>query len=179
MRVSIDDQARACLSADKHTRHACLFQLALHTGMCQGELLGLMWKDLDWINRQIHIQRQLSHVINGSLVFSEPKTAKGRRTIVISPTMVDSLRKHLEEQGSGKKDLGEKWEENDLIFRSKLGTHLNPVNMFISSLSSLFSEFECRLFYPHYHFFLFTQILPHLNPTREQLCDPIDAAEVY
>ena len=130
MRVFTDDQARTFLSADKHTRHACLFQLALHTGMRQGELLGLILKDLDWTNRQIHIQRQLSHVINRSLVFSEPKTAKGRRTIVISPTMVDSLRKHLEEQGSGNKDLGEKWEENDLIFQSKLGTHLNPVNMF-------------------------------------------------
>jgi len=50
-----------------------------------------MWKDIDWINRQIHVQRQLQRNPNGSLVFSEPKTAAGRRTIVISPTMVDFL----------------------------------------------------------------------------------------
>lgn len=130
MRVFTDDQARAFLSAAKHTRHACLFQLALHTGMRQGELLGLMWKDIDWINRQIHIQRQLSRVPNGSLVFSEPKTTKGRRTIVISPTMVESLRKHLEEQDNNKKVEGEKWEENDLIFPTKLGTPLHHANLF-------------------------------------------------
>lgn len=130
MRVFTDDQARAFLSAAKHTRHACLFQLALHTGMRQGELLGLMWKDIDWINRQIHVQRQLSRVPNGSLVFSGPKTAKGRRNIVISPTMIDSLRKHMEEQEDYKKVVGEKWEENDLIFPSKFGTPLHHANMF-------------------------------------------------
>jgi integrase len=69
-----------------------------HTGMRQGELLGLIWKDIDWINRQIHVQRQLQRNPNGSLVFSEPKTAAGRRTIVISPTIIDSLRKHPEEK---------------------------------------------------------------------------------
>jgi integrase len=130
MRVFTDDQARAFLSAAKQTRHACLFQIALHTGMRQGELLGLMWKDIDWITRQIHVQRQLQRNPNGSLVFSEPKTAAGRRTIVISPTMIDSLRKHLEEQEEYKKVLGKKWEENDLIFPSKLGTPLHQANMF-------------------------------------------------
>jgi integrase len=131
MRVFTDDQARTFLSAAKQTRHACLFQLALHTGMRQGELLGLRWKDINWINRQIHVQRQLQRVPNGSLIFSEPKTAASRRTIVISPTMVDSLRKHLEEQEVYKKELGEKWEENDLLFPSKLGTPLHPSNLFI------------------------------------------------
>ena len=130
MRVFTDDQARAFLSAAKQTRHACLFQIALHTGMRQGELLGLMWKDIDWITWQIHVQRQLQRNPNGSLVFSEPKTAAGRRTIVISPTMIDSLRKHLEEQEEYKKVLGKKWEENDLIFPSKLGTPLHQANMF-------------------------------------------------
>jgi integrase len=42
MCVFTEDQARAFLSAAKHTRHACLFQLALHTGMRKGELLGLI-----------------------------------------------------------------------------------------------------------------------------------------
>ena len=44
--------------------------------------------------------------------------------------MIDSLRKHLEEQEEYKKGLGEKWEENDLIFPSKLGTPLHHSNMF-------------------------------------------------
>ena len=44
--------------------------------------------------------------------------------------MIDSLRKHLEEQEEYKKVLGKKWEENDLIFPSKLGTPLHQANMF-------------------------------------------------
>ena len=70
MRVFTDNQARAFLSASKQTRHACLFHLALHTGMRQGELLGLMWKDIDWINRQIHVQRQRQRVPHAGLAFS-------------------------------------------------------------------------------------------------------------
>lgn len=130
MRVFTDNQARAFLSASKQTRHACLFHLALHTGMRQGELLGLMWKDIDWINRQIHVQRQLQRVPHAGLAFSEPKTAAGRRTIVISPTMIDALRKHLEEQEYHRKVQGAKWVENDLIFPSTLGTPLHPINLF-------------------------------------------------
>jgi integrase len=44
--------------------------------------------------------------------------------------MVESLRKHLEEQEDYKKVEGDKWEENDLIFPSKLGTPLHHANMF-------------------------------------------------
>jgi integrase len=130
MRVLTDDQARAFLSASKQTRHACLFHLALHTGMREGELLGLMWKDIDWVNRQIHVQRQLQRVPGKGLSFTEPKTAAGRRTIVISPTMIDYLRKHLEEQDSNKKVKTEEWKENDLIFPTKLGTPMHPTSMY-------------------------------------------------
>ena len=107
-----------------------LFQLALHSGMREGELLGVKWEDLDWKTRQLQVKRQLQIMPGKGLVFAEPKTAAGRRTIVLSKFMVGKLREHLEDQNQNRQLAREKWQENGLIFPTTIGTPMAARNMY-------------------------------------------------
>ncbi len=130
MRVLTSDQARTFLSAADSTRYQALFHLALHTGMREGELLGLKWEDPDWVTRQLQVKRQLQRTPGKGLVFAEPKTAAGRRTIILSKSMVEKLHEHMDDQDQIRQQAGEKWQENGLIFPTTIGTPMAARNMY-------------------------------------------------
>ncbi len=50
-----------------------LFFLDLSTGLRRGELLGLLWDDVDFDKKELHIRRQVNRV-EGKLVITTPKT---------------------------------------------------------------------------------------------------------
>jgi integrase len=129
MKVLTDDQARAFLSAAADTRYDVLFYLALQTGMRESELLGLKWCDVDWASRHLHVQRQLQRVPRRGLTYAEPKSAAGRRLIALSPTGITRLRQQLARLDEYRSLAGEKWQENDLIFPTRLGTPMHPTSM--------------------------------------------------
>jgi integrase len=130
MSILTDSQVRAFLSAADQTRYGALFYLALNTGMRSGELFGLKWSDIDWSHRRLQVKRQLQHVPGYGLVFTEPKTASGRRMIVISQNTVEKLRKHRNQQDLDRIVTGDQWQENDLVFPTKVGTPMFPANMY-------------------------------------------------
>jgi integrase len=59
-----------------------VFYLALTTGMRQGEILGLRWKDVDLDKGLINIKQTLSH--DGKIFISGAKTKSSLRTINLS-----------------------------------------------------------------------------------------------
>jgi integrase len=106
-----------------------LLWVAVVTGLRQGELLGLKWSDLDWMSRRIQIQRQVQRRKGDGLVFCEPKSASGRRVIVLGKSTIDKMREYKNNQLKERILLGEKWQDNDLIFPSPIGTPLDPSNV--------------------------------------------------
>jgi len=64
------------------------FMMAVLTGMRQGELLGLKWKDILWEKNQVHVQRTFNH---GK--FYPPKTKNSDRYIDLAPHLIFALRK--------------------------------------------------------------------------------------
>lgn len=82
------DEIREVLSAADNPKYRMLFHLAIMSGARQGELLGLHWSDIDWKNRQIHIQRTYNH---GQ--FRKPKTKTSDRRIDIGPGVIRELKK--------------------------------------------------------------------------------------
>ena len=129
MRTLSDTQVRSLLLAAQGTRYEALFWLAVSTGLREGELLGLRWSDLDWKTHSLHVQRQLQR-LDGQYVFPEPKSAAGRRVIVVGETMIQKLRAHLNILEAERREAGDRWQENDLIFSSSLGTPWDKRNMF-------------------------------------------------
>lgn len=107
-----DDVARF-LEAAKDSPYYTLFYTALFTGMRRSELLALCWKDIDFIYSQVYVSRSLHHLRDGSYVFTEPKSAKSRRTIALSPSAILTLREHYEKQKLERAMLGMPSKDDD------------------------------------------------------------------
>jgi integrase len=122
MKTLTDIKVRTLLLAVRGNRFEALYLLAVTTGLREGELLGLKWPDLDWVTRHLSIQRQLQRLSEQGLVFSEPKSASGRRVIVVGTATVEKLREHYQRQQWERLAAGDRWVENDLIFPTTIGT---------------------------------------------------------
>ena len=62
----------------------------------------------------------------GQVVFSQPKTAKARRVIALSPSTVGVLREHREEQEKLREALELELADSDLVFCHYDGTPYRP-----------------------------------------------------
>lgn len=122
------EQAAAFLTATRDHRLHALYTLALSTGMRQGELLGLRWADIDWQAGTLAVRRCLQWQRGNGLVFTEPKTARSRRTIHLSRHTLTALRAHQDRQTFERKAEGQAWADGDLVFCDDSGAPLSPTN---------------------------------------------------
>lgn len=125
MSVLDEEQVTRFLTAEQGTRYQALFHLAIVTGMRQAELFGLKWSDLSWSKGMLYLRRQAQRVPGKGMIFSEPKTRAGRRTVKLGETTLQMLREHYQYQQEARLLAGERWKENDLIFPSSIGTPLD------------------------------------------------------
>jgi integrase len=126
MQVFTDTQARQLLIAARDLRNEALYHLAITTGMRQGELLGLKWKDIDASACTLHVQRQSQRISGKGISFSEPKTQSGNRLIQFGSETLKQLSAHRKLQDIERQDKD--WRENDLVFPSTKGTPLDQRN---------------------------------------------------
>jgi integrase len=80
------------------------------------------------------------------LVIGELKTARSRRTLFLTPELVELLRRHRARLAEERIAIGSAWREHDLIFPSALGTPLDPDNV-----SHWFSRICQRAGLGHWH----------------------------
>lgn len=120
-------------------RLEALYVLAIHTGMRQGELLGLRWSDIDLRGPEpsLRVARQLQRARGGGgFVFTSTKTKKGRH-VALGPTVVAALRRHWTGQAQEKLAAGPLYGDQDLVFASLSGTPLEASNMVRRSFKPL------------------------------------------
>lgn len=102
-----------------------LFLLALTRGLRRGELAGLRWCDVDLdAGRLSIVQARVS--VGGRVVVSEPKTARGRRTIPLDVDLTRVLREHRRGQVAERLAWGEGWIDSGYVFTRENGTPLHP-----------------------------------------------------
>src|SRR5215208_1342481 len=111
IRPLMPEQVNALLSAARGDRLAALYVLAIHTGLRQGELLGLKWEDVDLEEGTLQVRRTLT-TAKGGPVLSTPKTKGSRRTVKLTQSAIEALRSHLQRQLGEIDRAGSLWEEN-------------------------------------------------------------------
>jgi integrase len=89
------------------------------SGLREGELLGLMWWDLDLEAGKLSVRRALSETRNGP-VFEAPKNGKGR-SVKLTARAVEILRAHLERQLEEIEQAGDLYDDNGLVFPNQAG----------------------------------------------------------
>src|SRR5215217_9134704 len=114
------EQVNALFEAARRDCLEALYILAVHTGLRQGELLGLKWEDVNLEAGTLQVRRTLT-TAKGGPVLRAPKTKASRRTVKLSPTALEALRSHLERQLREIDQAGDLWRENGLIFASESG----------------------------------------------------------
>ncbi|HWL99081.1 MAG TPA: tyrosine-type recombinase/integrase [Nocardioidaceae bacterium] len=106
-------------------RHHTAYLVLATTGMRRGEALGLRWRDLDLDAGRASI-RQTVIAVHHKPTLGTPKTAKGRRTVVLDRATVAALREHRKRQAADRLQMGEGWTDHDLVFCRLDGTLLHP-----------------------------------------------------
>jgi integrase len=140
-------ETRRLLEAASGDRLEALYVLAVHTGVRQGELLALRWQDVDIENAVVSVRRTLTRS-GGRVVFGEPKTKKSRRSIRLTPQAVEALRSHLERQLRDMEILGDRYQDQGLVFTTDTGAPINPSNLRQRSFAPLLK----RAGLPHMRF---------------------------
>jgi integrase len=125
MRTWTAPEVRAFLehTAD-HRLHAAFVVLAT-TGMRRGECLGLRWTDLDLTAGRASIVQTVI-AVNHEVRFGSPKTARGRRTVVLDPGTVAALRERRQLQLAERLLMGAGFTDHGLVFCRPDGGPLHP-----------------------------------------------------
>lgn len=147
------DQARMLLDFARESRHEALFVVMLSFGLRRGEALGLHWTALDSAGASLKVTHGVKRVQvrDGSgrqtrLVVGELKTARSRRTLFLTPQLMEVLRKQRVRQAAERIAVGEAWQDHGLIFPSEVGTPMDPDN-----ISHAFSRMCRRAGLGHWH----------------------------
>jgi integrase len=103
------------------------FHLAITTGMRQGEILGLRWKDIDFDKGVLYVRQTLSR--EGKTLLRGAKTKSSLRTIRLSDNILQMLKDHKKKNSKIKEEVGESYLDYDLVVCTRIGTPIYPRNL--------------------------------------------------
>lgn len=119
-------------------RYKAMFTLALYSGMRHGELLGLKWSDIDFNNRIVTINRIALYTTEKGHFFGTPKTKSSQRSLKLPSAVIDMLLDYKKEQSCHRLTLGDKWQNNNLVFPNDYGSIMHQ------SISRRWLQMFCR-----------------------------------
>ena len=131
MQVMSETDIHIFLEYARKSPYYALFYTDLFTGMRRSELLAIQWKSVDLLLCQASINRTM-HVMTtgrykGQIIFKQPKTAKSRRLIDLTPSNAIVLREHREAQEKLRESLElPQLTDSDLVFCNFDGSPYRP-----------------------------------------------------
>ncbi|MFE7278570.1 tyrosine-type recombinase/integrase [Streptomyces sp. NPDC057623] len=123
------NEARAFLAATSGHRLQPLFELALHTGLRKGELLGLRWEDLDLAGGTASIRRTLQRTNSGGLTALPTKTQSSERRIALPTPCLRSLEQHRNRQIQEREAAGKNWQDSGYVFTRPNGAPIEGATL--------------------------------------------------
>lgn len=126
--LSVADLNRL-LDAAKAYRYHEVLSLIAATGMRRGEALALKWSDVDLVAGTLRVRGTLARV-DGHLTVTDTKTEKSRRTIELSPGLVDLLARHRDAQEREAAAAANQWRDSGFVFTTAFGEPVDPRNVF-------------------------------------------------
>jgi integrase len=137
------DELKIFLDGTKGSEYYQAWRFAFLTGLRRGELLGLKWKDVDFMSNQIVLKRQI--VMEGNLIVCKEqlKTAASSATIVVTSPAIETLKKHKLDQSEDLLKIGEIIKEDDYIFCKFDRSPYRP-DTFTTSFSNAVAKLNLR-----------------------------------
>ncbi|MGB9866589.1 MAG: tyrosine-type recombinase/integrase [Bacillota bacterium] len=121
-----EEQAGRLMAGISDLRLLVPVAIALGTGLRRGEVLGLKWQDVDLEAHCIHILQTVQRLPGEGIVTLPTKTNKSRRTVIISPGLVDILRAWRKQQLQERLAAGPLWRDTGFVCTAPDGGPLDP-----------------------------------------------------
>lgn len=126
--LTIEQTQRLLQHLDEYAplKYRCFFYIAIYGGFRRGEILGLRWSDIDFENDLIHIRRAVHWEKQKGFYYTEPKTAKSRRTVRLPERVMFLLKQQHNEQMSAALKYGDYWDNSEnLVFTTERGSQMS------------------------------------------------------
>ncbi|WP_321378370.1 tyrosine-type recombinase/integrase [Trichococcus shcherbakoviae] len=95
-----------CIKSDGFARWNALFRLLAFTGFRKGEALALEWKDIDFNQSTVTVNKTLAKGEDNKLIIQSPKTKTSVRTVSVDPGTMQLLKEWRKEQATDFLKLG-------------------------------------------------------------------------
>lgn len=117
------EEATAFLNFARGNRYYVAFVLALETGIRSSEILGVKWSDVDFEGAKLQVKRANSYGHSFELI-------SGRRTVRLTPALIEVLRLHKETQAQETQLMGCDYQDHDLVVAEQDGTPLHQTTLY-------------------------------------------------
>ncbi len=124
--IMSEGEIQTFLEAARQTAYFHLYHTILFTGLRRSEVLALRWSDVDLLLSQISVSRSIHQLRDGSYIFRQPKSAKGRRTVALSPSATQVLQEHREKTTIERLLNSSPLKDSDLVFSKNDGSPIRP-----------------------------------------------------
>lgn len=138
------EEHKRFINVIKDHRLGVLFNMALDTGMRQGELFALTWRDIDFSRKEINIDKTYSlirdlktHKQIGET--TAPKTYYSTRIISLPKRTEELLMAHKEKQKIQLAKYNLTQDNDTLVFCTGIGTHLERQNV-LKEVKAVYKE---------------------------------------
>lgn len=103
-----------------------LFEFTLRTGLRRGEVIGLLWKNVDWNNKILTINKSLQRLDNKGFFMQMSTKNNEAYTLPLTKKAIELLKKIKAEQAKWKLQYGTAYKKNKLIFCNEDGSPFDP-----------------------------------------------------
>jgi integrase len=142
MSVLTPDQVRIFLDGARQHRLGALFITAVTTGMRQGELFALRWRDVDLDRGLIRVTGTLLRSPKGGWQIGEPKTAGSIREVLLPALTAEALREHHASQEEQRSLASTDWHHHGFVFTNDRGGPLSAHNLLPRDFYPLLEQLE-------------------------------------
>jgi integrase len=123
-----------------------VYVVAATTGLRQGELLGLSWRDVNLTDSKVercgrcgrnkplrplslHVHQQQQRRTGAGFVLTDVKTVRSRREVPLPDIAIEAMRAQRDRIKAQRRKLGLEWAETGRVFPSIFGTPMDAANL--------------------------------------------------
>lgn len=115
------------IEAEAPTKYKLYFLLMAYLGLRRGEVMGLEFRDFDFENCTVSINRTSNYRNKVTGIYtSTPKTKYSCRTLRFPSYLIDIIEEHRKELNRQREECGDQWHESDRLFVTWCGKPLHP-----------------------------------------------------
>lgn len=138
--VFTPEEAERFIKTAKSDSQGITFWFALALGPRPEEYCALQWPDVDLNKCEATFHQSIWWPKGGGWKIEEVKTQSSLRTVNFSPKLAEALQRHKRNQNAQRLRLGKKYQNNNLVFASTIGTPLNFRHLTLRHLQPIMAK---------------------------------------